>query len=70
MARQMIEIAKSPELAARLGQNARRNIEQNFSRERSFNSLWSIIETAISANRRESRNNQPGRSVSENGNVR
>lgn len=47
MARHMIEIVGSPQLAGRLGHNARRHIEHNISRERSFGQLWAIIEEAI-----------------------
>ncbi len=47
MAKRMIDIVRSPQLAGRLGQNARQHIERHHSKERSLGQLWSIIEAAI-----------------------
>jgi glycosyltransferase involved in cell wall biosynthesis len=44
MARHMVAVADSPELAGRMGRQARERIAAHFSSERSLNRLWSIIE--------------------------
>jgi len=43
MAEHMIQLAKKPELALEVGQRARKHIEDNFSMQKSINSLWNII---------------------------
>ena len=47
MAERMMRIATSPNLAGTLGQRARKNIQDNFSSERSLGQLWAIIESAM-----------------------
>jgi glycosyltransferase involved in cell wall biosynthesis len=47
MAQRMIEIARQPELAGRLGANARKHIEEHLSRELTRDRLWGIIHSAI-----------------------
>jgi glycosyltransferase involved in cell wall biosynthesis len=44
MARHMVTMANSPELAGRMGRQGRERIAAHFSSERSLNRLWSIIE--------------------------
>jgi colanic acid/amylovoran biosynthesis glycosyltransferase len=44
MARYMIELIRSPALAARLGKRARAHVSTNFSQEKSLATLWRIIE--------------------------
>lgn len=51
MAKHMLEMVRSPDLAGRMGERARQHIESNFSQERSLGRLWSIIEEAISSRR-------------------
>jgi colanic acid/amylovoran biosynthesis glycosyltransferase len=46
MATHMLTLVRSPELAGRMGQQARARIEGHFSSERSLARLWSIIEAA------------------------
>jgi glycosyltransferase involved in cell wall biosynthesis len=47
MADRMLRLAKNPELAARLGRQARKRICAEFSIERGISRLWNIIEAAI-----------------------
>ena len=47
MAHHMLRIAQDPSLAAKLGQAARRRIENQFSMEGSISALWQIIESCI-----------------------
>jgi len=47
MAKYMLEIAEEPALAARLGQAARKRIEEHFSLERSISELWGVIESCL-----------------------
>lgn len=47
MAQHMIALVRSPQLAGRLGRNARQHIEQHISREQSLGRLWAIIQAAI-----------------------
>jgi glycosyltransferase involved in cell wall biosynthesis len=46
MAQHMLTLVRSPELAGRMGQQARARIEEHFSNERSLTRLWSIIQEA------------------------
>ncbi len=46
MAKHMLTLVRSRELAGRMGQEARARIERHFSNERSLARLWSIIEGA------------------------
>jgi len=56
MAKQMLRLAREPELAARLGRAARLHIQSEFSEEQSLGRLWAIIEAAVAEreNERES----------------
>lgn len=57
MAKHMLGIAEDPALAARLGQAARKRIEDHFSIERSISELWRVIESCLdrhSGSRRDS----------------
>ena len=47
MADRMIQLAGQPELARIMGSAAREHIRANFSKHRSINSLWNIIESCI-----------------------
>ena len=47
MAEYMLQLAKNPTLAAKLGQAARKRICNTFSMEKSKSGLWKIVETAI-----------------------
>ncbi len=47
MATEMLRMIEKPELAARMGEAARRRIETTFSQDRSLGRLWSIIESCI-----------------------
>jgi colanic acid/amylovoran biosynthesis glycosyltransferase len=47
MAAHMLRLARDAALAARLGQNARRRVAENFSREQSDQNLWRIIASCI-----------------------
>src|SRR5438132_3366189 len=49
MAEYMLRMIKEPELAGRMGAVAQKHIQENFSRARSLNRLWSIIESCIEA---------------------
>jgi colanic acid/amylovoran biosynthesis glycosyltransferase len=49
MARHIVELARSPELAARLGVAARERIAREYSMERSLARLWRVVEDAIEA---------------------
>lgn len=50
MANQMLRLAEDPPLAARLGQAARKRIEDHFSIEKSTSALWGIIDSCIKGN--------------------
>jgi glycosyltransferase involved in cell wall biosynthesis len=50
MAGYMVELARDPVLAARLGQRAREHVCENFSQEKGLTTLWGIIEGAIRRN--------------------
>jgi glycosyltransferase involved in cell wall biosynthesis len=43
MVEHMIQLAEKPELALQMGQRARKHIEDNFSMQKSINTLWNII---------------------------
>jgi glycosyltransferase involved in cell wall biosynthesis len=47
MACYMVELARDPGLAARLGQRAREHVCENFSMEKSLTTLWGIIEGVL-----------------------
>jgi glycosyltransferase involved in cell wall biosynthesis len=47
MARRMLELAESPDLAAEMGRRARARMLQHFSKDDSLARLWSTIERAI-----------------------
>jgi glycosyltransferase involved in cell wall biosynthesis len=47
MAKRMLQLAENPELAAKLGQAARKRIAENFSIEGSISSLWKVIESCM-----------------------
>ncbi len=47
MAAHMLHLARDPELAASLGQSARRRVEENFTMEQSVNRLWKVISGCI-----------------------
>jgi glycosyltransferase involved in cell wall biosynthesis len=47
MAKHMLTLVRSPDLAGRMGRQARGRIEGHFSNERSLARLWSIIEAAV-----------------------
>lgn len=51
MAERMLSLARAPELASRLGREARRHAAENFSMERSDARLWSIIESCVARRR-------------------
>jgi colanic acid/amylovoran biosynthesis glycosyltransferase len=51
MAECMLRMTNEPELAGRMGAAAQKHIRENFSRERSLNRLWSIIESCINEQR-------------------
>ncbi len=53
MAKYMLEMVRSPELAGQMGRRARQRIERNFSKDQSLGHLWSIIESAIAQNEGE-----------------
>ena len=50
MAKHMVALVRSPQLAGRLGRNARQHIAQNLSKEVSLSQLWAIIQAAIAGN--------------------
>ncbi len=47
MARHMLRMAQDPVLAAKIGQGARKRIEDHFSIERSISGLWRVIESCL-----------------------
>lgn len=47
MAERMLRLAQDPALAARLGEQARKHIAENFSMDRSLGQLWTIINSCI-----------------------
>jgi hypothetical protein len=47
MARRMLELAESPDLAAEMGRRARARMLQHFSKDDSLARLWSTIERAM-----------------------
>ena len=47
MARHMLRMAEDPALAARLGQAARKRIEDHFSLEQTISALWEVIESCM-----------------------
>jgi glycosyltransferase involved in cell wall biosynthesis len=50
MATYMIELARSPDIAAALGKRAQKHICDNFSMDRSIGELWKVIEGAMRKN--------------------
>jgi colanic acid/amylovoran biosynthesis glycosyltransferase len=54
MARHMVEIARSPELASRMGAAARERIAREYSMDRSVARMWCVLEEAIEAASRRS----------------
>jgi glycosyltransferase involved in cell wall biosynthesis len=50
MANQMLRIAEDPALAARLGEAARKRIEDHFSIEQSTSALWGMIDSCLKGN--------------------
>jgi len=57
MAKHMLQMAQDPALAAKIGQAARKRIEDHFSIERSISGLWRVIESCLdghSGTRRDS----------------
>jgi colanic acid/amylovoran biosynthesis glycosyltransferase len=51
MAERMLRLARDPALAARMGQQARKHIADNFSMDRSLGRLWAVIDSSIKENR-------------------
>jgi glycosyltransferase involved in cell wall biosynthesis len=51
MADHMIDLARHPDLAARMGKAAREHVRENFSMDRSLDNLWAIIQSCISSGR-------------------
>jgi glycosyltransferase involved in cell wall biosynthesis len=47
MASHMLQLARDPVLAGKLGQAASRRIQESFSKDQSLNRLWAIIESSI-----------------------
>jgi glycosyltransferase involved in cell wall biosynthesis len=47
MTKHMISLAQDPELARAIGKNARENILNNYTMEKSINNLWKIISDQI-----------------------
>src|SRR5262249_22325756 len=47
MTKHMTDIVRSPQLAAQLGRNGRRHIQENFAMMHSLDRLWAIIDAAI-----------------------
>ncbi len=52
MAEHLLRLARDPQLARRLGQNARQHITQNFSMDQSIARLWSILQRAAGSPKR------------------
>ena len=50
MANRMIQLAEQPQLARIMGSAAREHIRAHFSKDRSINNLWNIIESCIASN--------------------
>ena len=48
MARCMVQLAREPDVAARLGEKARNHIVAEFSMDDRLGRLWNVIESAIS----------------------
>jgi colanic acid/amylovoran biosynthesis glycosyltransferase len=53
MAEYMLQLAKDPALAGKLGQAARGRIQESFSKEQSLSRLWAIIESSITESIRQ-----------------
>ena len=56
MAQCALRMAREPQLAARMGRAARVRIKSEFSEERSFARLWTIIESAVAEREQERAN--------------
>jgi colanic acid/amylovoran biosynthesis glycosyltransferase len=53
MASYMLQLAKDPALAGKLGRAARQRIQESFSKDQSLSRLWTIIESSITGRVRQ-----------------